>query len=80
MDNIIVTTIKTGQASVRDRETGRNIGHVSRIQWPRQVGGIVEITERWEARRPHEMLTVNPFGFPTAGTRREAAALLASRG
>lgn len=75
MNSNAIRITRTGH--VTDRATGRDLGWVHKIDWPRQIGGIVEIETRWEARRPHQALTVSPFSFPTFTTRREAAQHLA---
>ncbi len=57
---------------------GRNVGFVSKVEWPIQRNGIVTVVDRWEARKPHEALVNNHLGFPTFATRREAVAYLAA--
>ncbi len=56
------------------------IGSVEKIEWPTQKDGIVTVETRWEARRAHEMLMNNPFGFPTFATRRSAVEHLTNEG
>lgn len=48
------------------------IGQVRKVDFPRTEGGRVWTEQVWEARQPHEMLTVSDFAFPTFTTRREA--------
>ena len=74
----IISTIGAGFASVSDRESGRELGTVSRISWPHEQNGIIWTEDRWEARRPHELATASAYGFPTFPTRREAATHLAT--
>lgn len=70
-----MSNISTGFAEVRRED--HLLGTVERIDWPHEVNGFVEIEQRWEAREHHERFTVNPYGFPTFATRREAAEHLA---
>lgn len=72
---IHLSNISTGYAEVR-REDDKILGTVERIDWPHEVHGIVEIEQRWEARTPRNLGIVNPYGFPTFPTRREAVAYL----
>ena len=73
-----ISTISRGSATVHDRETGKDLGWVCRIEWPTQLpNGEIEVKRVWEARKPHETLIVNDWGFPTFPTRREAAQHLA---
>lgn len=65
------------QGFVTGRSTGREYGLVQKIDWPISINGWVEVEPRWEARRPHEVLIVSEFSFPTFATRREAVAHLA---
>lgn len=69
-----LSNISTGFAEVWRGD--RILGTVERIDWPEETNGTVEIEQRWEAREHHERFTVNPYGFPTFPTRREAVAYL----
>ena len=65
------------------RRGKRELGQVRKIRIPYQVitqDGTTDIMERryWEARRPHQVLEVNPWGFPMFDTRREAVDHLAN--
>lgn len=76
--NETMTTITISRnGTVTDRQTGRELGNVHRIDWPTSRDGQVNVERRWEARKPHQTLVVNHFGFPTFATRREAAEWLA---
>lgn len=75
INTIHLSNISTGFAEVWRGD--HTLGTVERIDWPHEVHGIVETEKRWEARKPSELAIVNPFGFPTFATRREAADHLA---
>ena len=66
-----LSNISTGFAEVRRGD--RILGTVERVDWPYEVNGFVEVGQRWEARAGKDRFTVNPFGFPSFTTRREAA-------
>ena len=73
----VITTLGAGFASVADRETGKDLGTVSLIDFPVRRGGNRIVVEKvWEARKPGE-LAVAQDGFPSFDTRKEAAQWLA---
>lgn len=61
-----------------DRTDGKSHGQVERIAYPvSDRRGGVDLVTRWEARRPHEILINQAYGFPTFRTRAEAVHYLA---
>ncbi len=60
-----------------DRTDGKSFGQVERISFPvSDWRGGVNLETRWEARRPHEILINQAYGFPTFRTRAEAVRYL----
>lgn len=55
---------------------GHHRGTVGKIDYPVSVNGRVTVEQRWEARRPHEVLIVEPFSFPTFAAKCEAVSYL----
>ena len=75
MSEIHLTGVRSGCAGVM--RGSHNLGQVTRISWPVQrANGEVDSELRWEARAPWQIAQVNPYGFPTFTTRREAVAYL----
>lgn len=70
-----ITTTRDGFV----RRDGHTIGLVEKIDWPAPKNGHVATVKVWEARRAHEIFTVNPHGLRTFNTRREAVEYLSEQ-